>query len=173
MKKIILGVLVFLIMLTLIFLVKGIVVKLNKKKQIAEQILRLPSFSFSTLSKKSFSSSEIKEGPVLIVRYHPECDHCKYEILELLESNIPDIVPKIYLVSSADPDSIKGFIKQFHLSDYPAITPLVDTAYLFGDIFGSEMVPSNYIYDEDLNLIKVFLGEVKTETILKYVRGSE
>ena len=173
MRKIIQGLVVVVFIGLAFFLISGILNKVQKQKQIKEKIMRLPSFSFMTLSNRSFNSSEIKKGPVLVVHFHPECEHCQYEISEILKTNIPASDATIIMVSSADPDSIRKFIRQFEYSDYPSILTLVDTSYLFGDIFGKDIVPSNYIYNKDLDLVKVLYGEVKTETIIKYLNGSE
>jgi hypothetical protein len=173
MKRCILILVILLFILTATFLVSGIVKKIQKQDRIAEKLSRLPSFSFVTLTNQSFNSSEIKSGPVLLIRFHQECEHCQYEISEILKSNIPASGTKIILVSSTDPDSIRKFLNRFNYSDYPSVIPLADTAYIFGDIFGSDIVPSNYIYNKELALVKVIHGEVKTETILKYLREIE
>jgi thiol-disulfide isomerase/thioredoxin len=173
MRKIILVIVILVFAFSGLFLILGITSKIQKQKQITEKIKRLPSFSFMTLTDESFSSSVIRNGPVLIIRFHPECEHCQYEITEILNSTIPVSGIRVIMVSSADKESIRKLFSQFDLSDYPAIIPLVDTSYIFGEIFGSDIVPSNYIYDKQLDLVKVRYGEVKTETILKYLQGSE
>jgi hypothetical protein len=173
MRKIVLGVAIFIFALSATFLISGIIKKINENKKLTEKFSRLPSFSFMTLTNKTFNSSEIVKGPVLVIRFHPECEHCQYEISEILKSKIPVSSSSVIMVSSADPDSIRKFIRQFDFSEYPAIITLVDTSYIFGDIFGRDIVPSNYIYNKKLDLVKVFYGEIKTETILKYLLVSE
>jgi hypothetical protein len=173
MKRVILVVVIFLFTLSAIFLVSGIIKKIQKQNQIAERLSKLPSFSFMTLADEPFNSSEIKRGPLLLVRFHPECEHCQYEISGILKSDIPFSGTSIILVSSAPPDSIKKFLDGFNYTRYSSVIPLADTSYIFGDIFGSDIVPSNYIYNKDLELVKVLHGEVKTETILKYLSEIE
>ncbi len=173
MRRIILSILLVLVTLCAGLLISGVAKKIHKHKQLTEKIAKLPSFSFMTLADKTFSSSEIKEGPVLVIRFHPECEHCRYEISEILKSAIPSSGTLIVMVSSANPDSIRKYFSQFDLSDYPEIITLADTSYVFGDIFGSDIIPSNYIYNKELNLVKILHGEVKTETILKYLNPGE
>jgi len=173
MRKIILTILLVAFSISMILLIAGVCSRLLKEKRIDEKISVLPSFSFKTLAKDDFHSSEIKEGPVLIVRFHPECEHCRYEISQILNSDIPALVSKALLISSDHPDSIRKFLGQFSSADYPSIIALADTSDLFSDIFGRDIVPSNYIYNKKLKLVKVLFGEVKTETILKYIRISE
>jgi hypothetical protein len=173
MRKIIQEVILIAFFLSMILLISGISRKILKEKLINRKIALLPSFSFTTLNKDYFYSSEIKKGPVLIVRFHPECDHCQYEISQILNSDIPSLVSRALLISSGHPDSISKFLKQFNYSDYPSIVALADTSCAFESIFGNDIVPSNYIYNRELKLVKVLLGEVKTETIRKYLHVHE
>ena len=168
MRKLILIILLVAFSMSLIMLFAGVSSKLLKEKRIEEKISVLPSFSFKTLSKDDFHSSEIKEGPLLIVRFHPDCEHCKYEISQIFNSDIPVFVSKALLISSDQPDSIYKFLEQFGSADYPSIIALADTSDSFSDIFGKDIVPSNYIYNKELKLVKVLFGEVKTETILRF-----
>lgn len=168
-----LGVLIVFFVTAASFLISGIVNKTQNRKLQYEKIRRLPTFSFMTLAHETYNSSEIRKGPVLVIRFHPECEHCQFEISEILKSNIPDSAIHIIMVSSADPGNVQKYLSQFDISSHSGIIPLVDTSYIFGNIFGRDIVPSNYIYDKDLNLVKVMYGEVKTETIIKYLLGSE
>jgi hypothetical protein len=173
MRKIIsvLGFLIFTLSITL--LVSGIVSKTHRQQAIKQRISKLPCFSFATLENGSFNSSQITVGPVLVVRFHPECEHCRYEIEEIFNSSIPLSGARVILVSDADAGSIKKMLLPYVLTDYPSVTILADTSCSFGEIFGIDIVPSSYIYDKDLELVKVLYGEVKTETILKYLPGNE
>jgi thiol-disulfide isomerase/thioredoxin len=173
MRKIILGAVVIGFVLLATFLITGVINKMQRQTQIKEKIETMPSFSFMTLTNETFNSSEIKIGPVLIVRFHPECEHCQYEVSEILKSNVPESGVKVILISSATPDSVKSFLNQFNYLRFPSIILLIDTSYVFSDIFGSDIVPSNYIYNRELELVKVLQGETKTETILKYLKVSE
>ena len=173
MRKIILITILVVFSLSMILLISGVNSKILKEKRINENISVLPSFSFKTLTKDDFNSSEIKNGPVLIVRFHPECDHCQFEISQIFRSDIPSLVSHTLLISSDHPDSIRKFLEQYNFSDYPSVLALADTSDSFSVIFGKDIVPSNYIYNKELQLVKVLLGEVKTETIRKYIQISE
>jgi hypothetical protein len=173
MRKIVLESIVVLFTLTAVLLITGMIKKIHRQNQIKERISTLPSFSFLTLDETKFNSSEIEKGPVLIVRFHPECEHCQYELTEFLKSEIPSLAAKVILISSAEPDSIRGFLARLNYMDYPSVIALADTSYKFGDIFGNDIIPSNYIYNKELDLVKVLHGEVRTETVIKYLRMSE
>jgi thiol-disulfide isomerase/thioredoxin len=169
MKKIILFSIILIFILITSFLISVMVKKLQTEKVIAEKITRLPDFSFLTLNNEVSNSKDIREGPVLVVHFHPECEYCQYEISEILKSKIPTEFKNVILISSAHPDSIKNFLSRFNYSEFSSVIPLIDTAYSFEDIFGRGVIPSSYIYDRNLNLLKVLHGEVKTETVLKFI----
>src|SRR5450759_172815 len=104
MRKIILGVVITVFVLSATFLILGMINRVQKHKHLTERIARLPSFSFMTLSNGTFNSSKISKGPVLVIRFHPECEHCQYEISEILKSNIPGSGICVVMISSAVPD---------------------------------------------------------------------
>ncbi len=173
MRKIVSGVVVIVILLFSSYLGAGIIRKVHNHKIIIEKIAKLPSFAFLTLSNSNFNSSEITKGPVLVLYFHPECEHCQWEMSEIFKSQIPESFQKVLLISSAQPDSIVKFLQQFHYTDYPSVLPLVDSSYNFELYFGSSLVPSSYVYDSKLNLIKHIRGEVKTEAILNLITKNE
>lgn len=150
------------------------IIRKNREHRISyERISRLPQFSFTTLEGASFSSCKITEGPVLIVRFHPECEHCQYEISEILKSKIQASGVKVLLISGAGREMVIEFLDQFNLSEKQGVVALLDTAFVFREIFGKDFVPSNYIYDKDLKLVKQLFGEYKIESILNYLDLSE
>lgn len=173
MRKLILGIIIFLLVISSVFLIIGTFRKFQKQKIIGENISQFPQFSFSTLSNQTFNSSGIKEGPVLVVHFHPECEHCQYEIVEILKSRIPISFINVILVSSARPDSIKAFLKRHNYSDFKSVIPLIDSTYCFEDIFGEGIIPSSYVYSKKLKLIKVFHGEVNSEALLNLIQKGE
>lgn len=173
MRQIFRSTILLIFVLILILLVSGIFRKISGEKLENEKLASLPVFSFLSMEENLFNSSEIKKGPVLIIKFHPECDHCQYEISQILKSDIPELVTMILLVSSAPPDSIIKFLSRFHYSDYPTVIALADTNDSFNAIFGKDVVPSNYIYNKELKLVKIIFGEVKTETIRKHLLLSE
>ncbi|MFH0843537.1 MAG: redoxin domain-containing protein [Bacteroidota bacterium] len=173
MKRIISVILLFLIISITIVLLAGISGKLKKHDQLVERIKQLPEFTLLTLDNTSFSSSEIKEGPLLIVYFHPECEHCRYEISELFRSSLPGSGIPVLLVSRASRDSVTLFLEEFDFPETDEIITLIDTAFVFEDTFGNSIIPSGYLYDKNLNLIDALHGEYKIETILNRLKESE
>ena len=165
--KIILPVLFIVILSILIISMVG---KANSQKEALARISTLPDFSMKMLSGETFHTSQIDKGPVLIVHFHPECDYCKEELSEIISSDIPEMTEYILLVSSAHAESVKAMFSGFCPELNNNLIALVDTSYLFIRLFEGAVVPSNYIYNNELRLLKLIKGKVRTETILQLLR---
>lgn len=173
MKKYLLAIYVSAFTAVLVILVAAISSVLKANADEAEEHRTLPVFTLMTTDHKSFRSSEISSGPVLVVHFNPECEHCRYEIKSMTHSNLPSLGCCILLVTEAPSDSVTRFVNADSLYMYPSFKVLLDTAGVFGDLFGSTFIPSNYIYDKELRLVKSLEGEYKTETLIRYMSGNE
>jgi len=171
MKKTIARLTVALILLAVLLLTAGIVRKAGRANEIAERVKNLPDFAFPNIEGGLFSSDEITKGPLLVTYFHPECDHCQYEISSLFKSNILDGNTKVVMVSFAGPEMTRAFTEKFKTVNDTLLWVLSDTSMDFREIFGTDVIPSNFIYDENLRLVKALKGEIRTETIFKYLHG--
>jgi peroxiredoxin len=171
MKKGFAKVVVTLIAVFVILLIAGTIRKKNKADDIRDRISALPDFMMPAIDGSLFNSSVIYKGPLLITYFHPECAHCQYEISSLLQSNIPRSGAKILLISYEGSKKIRSFMKQFNVNNDSVFTVLSDTAFVFSELFRTDVIPTNFIYDEDLNLVKTLKGETSIETITKYLQS--
>jgi peroxiredoxin len=172
MKKGIAKVIVSLIVVFTVLLIVGTIMKKKKVDGFREKIGTLPYFTLPTIDGSIFKSSEISHGSLLITYFHPECEHCQYEISSLIQSNIPGSGVKILLISYEGSSKIRSFMQQFDIKNDSIFTVLSDTAFVFSEIFRTDVIPSNFIYDQDLRLVKILKGETTIETITKYL-GSD
>lgn len=173
MKKRIGKVLLVLVGGLLIFLTGGIITKKVKAEQAAEKIRILPVIVMKDIWGNSFTTDEISSGPLLITFFHPECDHCKYEISSLISTDLIDSQFTILLVSYAKVDDIQSFIQEIGNNDALNVQVLHDPDFRMSDMYRADVLPSNFIYDKELRLVKVFKGATKPETILKYLNGND
>jgi thiol-disulfide isomerase/thioredoxin len=151
----------------------GIYNNLNRISRTEKNIRSLPQFTFYTLDKVPYSSDEIKKGPVLITYYHPECEHCRYEIKGILD-NLEDITnARILLISFAERDSILAFFRNDMKRMGNKIILLSDDSLNFKNFFSTSVIPSTFIYDKSLQLKKMYKGEVKPEAIIKLLNEND
>jgi hypothetical protein len=139
----------------------------------AKKPAKLPDFELQTIDFKSFSTSEIDSGPLLVVNFNPECEHCKYEIKSIIESGLTGMGLRVILITRAPRDTVIKFCSDYSVLKYPAITVLLDSLNISSEKFGTTIIPSNYIYNKSLCLVKVLEGEYKPETIIRYLSESE
>ena len=157
----------------LAFIVTGILRKIKENQLSEEKIATLPHFSLPDLNGRIFNTAEIKKGPVLLVRFHPECGHCSYELNEIFKSGLTDRGVRVLLVTVAPKNDVRAFLAQFDAGIDDNIVTMTDTALVLYNIFSKNVIPSNYIYNKELKLVKVLYGEYKIETILKYLEPGE
>lgn len=157
----------------LIFLISGIITKKVKAEQAAEKIRTLPALVMKDIRGNSYNTDQITSGPLLITFFHPECDHCKYEISSLISTNLIDSQLTILLVSYAKVDDIQSFMQEVGDTEALNMHILHDPDFRMSDLYSADVLPSNFIYNEKLELVKVFRGATKPETIMKYLNEND
>ena len=171
MKKGLSKVIILLIAVIVVLLIAGTITKKNKADNISDRISTLPEFTLPAMDGSIFNSTEISEGPLLVTYFHPECEHCQYEIASLVKSNIPGSGTRILLISYVSSKKIRSFMQQYNVNNDNVFTVLSDTAFIFSELFRTDVIPSNFIYNKDLKLVKTLRGETTIETITKYLQS--
>ena len=170
MKKRFVYILLSTLVAVFLFLTGGVFSKKKRAEQVAERIEILPVFSLPTLKGDVFDSEKITAGPILITYFHPECEHCQYEISSLSSRKLSKDDLKVILVSQADPYQTEAFVRKFDFKNDSLLWILCDTSNVFSRIFNIEKIPSNYIYDKNRHLIRIFKGETDVEVIIKSLK---
>jgi len=154
-----------------VLLIAGTITKKNKAENISDRISTLPEFTLPSMDGSIFNSSEISVGPLLVTYFDPECEHCQYEISSLVKSKIPGSGTRILLISYVSSKEIRSFMQQFNVNNDNVFTVLLDTTFIFSELFRTDVIPSNFIYNKDLKLVKTLRGETTIETITKYLQS--
>lgn len=157
----------------LILLIGGTMIKKVKAEEAAEKISNLPDLVMTDIRGNIFRTDQINSGPLLITFFHPECDHCRYEISSLLDSGLPGSQLTLLLVSYADRTDIQSFMQQLDIVDGSNLHILHDSDFKMSELFGADIMPSNFIYNDSLQLVKIFKGSTRPEAMLKYLYSSD
>lgn len=170
MKKIIKIVLFLILLLFVSYMLAIIVKKVKRKNTLTEQIQSIPEFSFvNVLNQNNFTNDSItKEEACLIVYFNSECEHCQSEAKQISKRIQEFGMFQVLMISYEPKETILAFRENYKLLS-PAITFLHDSESQFEDIFGNSPIPTSFIYNKDRALVKQFKGEVKTETLIKYL----
>ena len=150
-----------------------IVVGYKMKKEAEERILNLPDAIFkntqgSLVSLLAFDHSK----PVVIIYFHPDCEHCQYEAGEVARNASAFQNCQLIMVSATDSiPKVEKFTSDYHLREVDNIQLLVDGHGQFKKVFGKAILPSVYIYDKTRKLKRKFLGEVKIEAVIAAINS--
>ncbi|HHV41651.1 MAG TPA: TlpA disulfide reductase family protein [Saprospiraceae bacterium] len=153
----------------MVFLICGVFIKKTKAEKVFDRIKTLPDLVLLDILGDTIRTSQIHTGPVLITFFNPECDYCKYEITSLLSSTHIDRQLTILLISYADRSEILSFIRQFDIDSTSNLYLLHDPDFRMSNLFKANVMPSNYIYNDSLQLVKIFKGSTKPEALMRYM----
>ena len=167
-KKIVLLIVICLVGVAFFLIIKT-VNRIDDRKQIAENISRLPDLTITTIDYSNIKVNSIVCGkPLIIIAFNTMCDICQHEITDILNNIKRFDKVKIVMISSEPMDSIINFQKKYELNKYDKILlGQVNDVYA-NQKLGIDIIPQIFIYSSDKILIKVYKGETKLDAILKY-----
>jgi thioredoxin-related protein len=144
--------------------------KIKEKKLTEENIQIFPSFyTASIISDHEFCTDSLPNKPVLLMFISPDCDFCQAEIKQLKaeQDKLKDIF--ILLITSAPKKQAYNFYTNQKLSQLTNLQFLSDEDMKISDYFDVNIIPSIFLYNKDRKLIHKYKGEVKIETLIKYL----
>lgn len=161
--KIFISVVLIVILVSFLLLLK----KINEKNRAESIIAKTPEFSFLTLENHSFSYKNIenRKSRLILNHFSPNCEHCQYMAGEFIKDSqkLKDV--QILMITSADSASVAKFNSEYKLSLLPNIIILRDTNYQFQKTFGTGVVPSFFIYEQN-KLVKKVIGETIIDNLI-------
>ena len=168
MKKTLKIILPILVISLLAFMGYKVVSKINHKKQVAENIKKMPAFSYFTLENKIFTNENLEEGkPTLFIYFNSECDFCNHEA-EMVQQSIDQLKDiQVVFISYEPIEKIKQFAAKFKLLHHANISFLCDSKVTFATTFDVKSMPCLVLYDKKNNLIEKIKGQTKAETLIK------
>ncbi len=145
-----------------------VVNKINHKKQVAENIKKMPAFSYVTLENKEFTQENLAQNKAtLFIYFNSECDFCNHEA-EMVQQNIEQLKDiQVVFISYEPVEKIKQFATTHQLNSYDNITFLCDSKITFANTFDVKSMPCIVLYDKNNNLIEKIKGQTKAETLIK------
>ncbi len=145
--------------------------QLKERKTAENSSLRLPSnLHFQKLDNTSFSYDSLKsKGFYIIIYFNTECDYCQNEIKSLIQNSFLLENTSVLLISAESKDRIIKFKKTWNPHNNSNLIYLSDSSNLFFSLFGTNVVPSTFIYNKNKNLIHKYNGEVDFSIILKQI----
>jgi peroxiredoxin len=148
--------------------------KYHQNKSAALQKHSLPNFQLYSQNLRHFNAAGLKSSlPVCIFYYNADCEHCQYEATQINKNIDAFRKTQVIMVSTNTPEETAAFSEKYNLNSYLFITWLYDKDYSFYKWFGNSPTPSVFIYNARHKLIKEYKGEVKIESVLKYLNDGK
>lgn len=168
MRKILKFTIIILLVAVVGFLIYNVATGYKNKKEAEQRIQTLPNIAFRTIAGDSVNLQEFdKTIPLVIIYFHPECEHCRYEAKEIGQNATAFKNCQLIMVTPDDSTKrVEQFCNTHNLWGIDNIEFLLDRENLFKKTFGKAIIPSVYIYDKNRKLKKQFLGETKPEAII-------
>lgn len=152
----------------LAFFVYQIIIRINYKEEVAENIKSIPEFSYKNTNGGTFSNQNLKcDTATLLIYFNSECEYCNEEA-EMIKENTEKLNNvEIIFVSFEQPEIIKKFAIKHQLTSNDNIHFLCDHKITFATTFDVKSLPCLVLYDKDQKLLAKIKGQTKIEILLK------
>ena len=153
----------FIISISCVFLAN----KIHQKSILESSIVTIPKFSFTTQTNHEYTNKNIDNAKkrIIINYFSPTCDHCESMAVSFIKDSLLIKNVQIIMITTAKDTEIEKFYRHHNLSLMSNIIILKDTKLLFHKIFGTAIVPTFFIYENE-KLVKKIIGETKIENLL-------
>lgn len=132
----------------------------------------IPAFNVYTVPDSTAFTNKnlLKNKPLVIMFFSPDCEHCQKETKELLayKEELKNI--QILMVSPSSYSMLKQFYQEYGLSAMSNIKLGNDLNYALGSIYQLRTFPSMFVYDQTGKLAKAFVGNIGVPAILDAVK---
>lgn len=164
-KKLILIIITCFIVIGVVLTV-GISKKIQKEKQIAQNLL--PSVTLVNYhTNQDFNISYNQNNkPTILLFGSLDCENCIHTILHLCNDTVVSDNANLYIIVPNTKKSIDYHIEEYNLNN---AVILIDSLYFCYDKFDIVATPTTYIYDKQQRYVVKFQGEFPTNRLRKYL----
>jgi peroxiredoxin len=163
------------VILSIILLIVGLPVFLlyktvREKQQIKDAYNSIPDFKMTDLQGGIYTSQLLNNNKsTLFLFFDPDCENCReeFEQIKQYRDSLQDC--NMVFVSILSRDDVQKFICEmnFQLSENMAF--LLDSQAKLFCRMDVRIIPATLIYNRNSVLIKRYSGQVKAETLIKYL----
>ncbi len=108
-----------------------------------------------------------KKTPVMLMYFHPKCEHCQHLAEEIADNSEKLKNIHIVMATSMQFDSLKTFRQKYLPGDHKNIVIAFDPGFFLMDYFRVNRMPFIALYNEWKELIGGYDGGLTVEKILK------
>jgi thioredoxin-related protein len=132
---------------------------------------KIAPFQIRLTNGQQYTSSQLAAGPVVLIYFSPDCDHCQDFTKDLLKNYNVVANKQVIMVTFQSMEMLKPFVSQYSLSTYPNFKVGTEgTSYLVQRYYQIRSFPYIAIYDKKGNLVRTFEGEQPHAEIFKALK---
>lgn len=133
---------------------------------------KIAPFQITLTNGQQYTSSQLLAGPVVLIYFSPDCEHCQDFTKDLLKNYNVVANKQVVMVTFQSMDMLKPFVAQHRLSTYPNIKVGTEGySYVVQRYYQIKSFPYIAIYDKAGKLVKTYEGEQPHVEIFKTLRG--
>lgn len=170
-KNIVKKIVVLVLFMFSVFVFVTIFQKIQHKKEIAQNIVMLPAFSFTDLQGNAFTNAHLNPNwATVFVYFNSECDYCLHEAQSIRENLTRFHNTQFVFVSTETTENIKQFAEMQQLLGAENVLFVQDSDLVFTKKFDVNSIPYSLIYNNQNELLYRHKGQIKAETILLHLQ---
>jgi thioredoxin-related protein len=133
---------------------------------------KIAPFSMRLTNGQQFNYSQLAAGPVVLIYFSPDCDHCQDFTKDLVKNYNVVANKQVVMVTFQAMDMLKPFVTQYGLNAYTNFKVGTEgTSYVVQKYYQIRSFPYIAIYDKKGNLVRTFEGEQPHAEIFKALRS--
>jgi protein-disulfide isomerase len=160
-------------MKNIILLLSFVIVTGCTRAQDVSKIQNIPPYRVLSAPDSAYKTpANLKKNqPVMIVYFSPDCSHCQHLMYEM-KGQMKDFSKiQVVMVTPVDYKMVKGFYRDFGISDYPNITVGTEGyTYQVLKYYNVKMTPYIAIYDHKHKLLKAYEKAPKIKELAAMVK---
>lgn len=139
--------------------------------QTAKNNGKIAPFEITLADGSSFNASQLKKGPVMLVYFSPECDHCRHFTKGMLEKYKSFAGEQIVMVTFLPADEVKHFSEEFKLSSYHNIIAGTEgKTFVVRNYYNVTQFPFVVLYNKEGMQVKTFSSRPDVDDVIKAIK---
>ena len=131
----------------------------------------LPTINLTLTNGESFGQPQLKQGPVILVYFSPDCGHCKQFITDLLQREKLIKDRQVILATFVELNTLKSFEETMGLRKFPNMRVGTEgKGYALVRALDIRKFPFVALYDSSRRLVKSFEGEQPFKEIVDAIQ---
>jgi len=132
---------------------------------------KIAPFEITLADGSSFKASQLKKGPVMLIYFSPECDHCRHFTKEMLDQYKTFAGEQIVMVTFLLVDEVKHFSDEFDLPSYHNIKAGTEgKTFVVRNYYNVTRFPFVALYNKEGKQVKLFSKAPGVDDVIKAIK---